>query len=501
MKATQNATPGATPDTTPTAAPDAGANTSPNASPNASPPAAQHATAAATAARNASHASSQAAVRVDPADAALDVRRGIVLSGFPAGAVRVRAELKHPDGSVWRSEARFAVDAQGAVDLDRQAPSSGDWNVADAMALVWSMRRVQAPTDPERTDEVDTLAITIVADSENGQASANAAFQQRYVVDGVTRQEVQADGLVGTVFHPAGSGPHPAIIVLNGSGGGIPRQRAALYAAHGYTAFALGYFKAPGLPAQISRTPLEYFERALRWTRQALKPAGGFVAVTGQSRGGELTLLLASRFPELVNAAIAYVPSAVVHGTLRAGAPGEAPDSPTWTWQGQPLRNVWENNPQADWTAFNRTSSDGSPVRQAPAFDTPLRNAAAVAAARIPVERIAGPVMLISGTDDGFWPSTRFSEQIAATLAEHGHKWPVVHVRGEGAGHAIGLPNVPTTLIAKPHPVAGVVLTGGGTPLANAQANTQSWAAVQGFLADAVAAYGKPKAQVRGADA
>lgn len=432
----------------------------------------------------------RAAIRVEPADAALDVARRIVLSGFPAGAVRVRAELRHPDGSVWQSQATFTAGADGTVDLDRQAPAAGDWDSADAMALVWAMKRTQAPVEPERTDEVDTLAIAIDAESADGQASAHATMVQRYVVDGVTRQKIGEAGLVGTVFRPAGAGPHPVIIVLNGSGGGIARQRAALYAAHGYTAFALGYFKAPGLPAHISRTPLEYFERALQWTHASLDPAAGFVAVTGQSRGGELTLLLASRFPELVNAAIAYVPSAVVHGTLRAGAPGEAPDTPTWTWQGQPLRNVWQDNPEVDWSAFDQTPTDGEPVRQAAAFHTPLRHPASVAASRIAVERIAGPVMLVSGTDDGFWPSTLFSEQIAAALKEHGHRWPVQHVCGQGAGHAIGLPNVPATLIAKPHPVAGVVLTGGGTPRVNAQANRLSWDAVQRFLADAVAAHG-----------
>ncbi|OZI18612.1 acyl-CoA thioester hydrolase [Bordetella genomosp. 9] len=431
----------------------------------------------------------RAVLRVEPADAAVDVARRIVLAGFPPGPARLRAELRHPDGSVWRSAATFTVGADGTVDLDKQAPASGDWDGADAMAAVWAMKRIEPPTDPARSDEVDTLAIAIDAESADGQA-AHATLVQRYVVEGVTRREIQEDGLVGTVFRPAGTEPRPVIIVLNGSGGGIPRQRAALYAAHGYTAFALGYFKAPGLPAHISRTPLEYFEKALRWTRANLAPANGFVAVTGQSRGGELTLMLASRFPDLVNAAIAYVPSAVVHGTLRAGAPGEAPDSPTWTWQGQPLRNVWQDNPQVDWAAFNQTPTDGQPVRQAPAFHTPLRDAASVAAARIAVEKIQGPVMLVSGTDDGFWPSTLFSEQIAATLKDHGHRWPVEHVCGQGAGHAIGVPNVPTTLIAKPHPVAGVVLTGGGTPLANAQANRQSWDAVQRFLATAAAAHG-----------
>ncbi|WP_454690423.1 acyl-CoA thioester hydrolase/BAAT C-terminal domain-containing protein [Achromobacter aloeverae] len=429
---------------------------------------------------------SKPTIQIVPRDAALDVPRRIVLDGYAPGPVQLSAELRHPDGSVWRSEATVTADADGRVDLDRQAPSAGDWREADAMGLLWSMRRVQPPSQAALTDEIEPLTVAVQARGADG-ASARAEFIQRYLVDGVERRDVNADGIVGTVFTPRGAGPHPVIVVMNGSGGGIPLQRASQWAAHGYTAFALGYFKAPGLPDHISNTPLEYFERALRWARAELAPRKGFVAVTGQSRGGELALLLGARFPELVNAVIAYVPSILVHGTLRAGRPGEAPDSPVWTWQGQPLPNVWKDNPDADWSAFDQVSADGQPVRQAPAFLSVLRNADAVAAARIPVERIEGPVLLISGTDDGFWPSTLYSDRIVDALRAGGHRWPYRHFRGEGAGHAIGLPNTPTTLIAKPHPVAGVLLTGGGTPLANARANAASWQAARDFLAEASA--------------
>lgn len=429
---------------------------------------------------------SKPSIQITPRDASLDVARSIVLTGFAAGPVQVSAQQRKPDGSVWRSEATVVADSDGRIDLGRQAPTAGDWREADAMGLVWSMRRVQPATDPARTDEVEPLTTTVQARGADG-ATAQADFVQRYVVDGVNRRDVNVDGIVGSVFSPSSAGPHPVIVVMNGSGGGIPLHRAAQWAAHGYTAFALGYFKAPGLPDHISGTPLEYFERALRWVRAELAPRKGFVAITGQSRGGELSLLLGARFPELVDAVIAYVPSTVVHGTLRAGRPGEAPDSPVWTWQGKPLPNVWKDNPDADWSAFNQVPADGQPVRQAPAFLTVLRNADAVAAARIPVEKIKGPVLLISGTDDGFWPSSRYSDEIVDTLRASGHRWPYRHFKGEGAGHAIGLPNEPTTLIAKPHPVAGVVLTGGGTAQANAHANTDSWQAALDFLAEASA--------------
>lgn len=433
-------------------------------------------------------ASSAPVVSVTPADALVDVPREIVLRGFRAGErVTLDATLAHPDGSAWQSHAAFIADADGHIDIARTVPVEGDWRIADATAPVWAMQRTQAPLRPQLSEDVNPLEIVLSATGEHG-ARASATYTLRFLAPGVALRPVREAGLTGTLYTPAGDGPHPAVLVLAGSGGGMHEQRAALYAARGYTALALGYFKAPGRPDHIDDTPLEYFESALQWMHATLKPANSFVAVSGVSRGGELVLLLGARFPELVSAVIAYVPSAVVNGTLRAGKPGSPRDATAWTWRGEPLPNVWRGNPDADWSAFDAPAAPGQPVRQAAAFHTVLRNADFVAAARIPVEQIRGPVLLISGTDDGFWPSTLYSEQVERTLREHGARWPVRHVVGAGAGHAIGVPQLPATLIAKPHPVAGLLLDGGGTAEANARASAQSWEAVQAFLTDAVTA-------------
>jgi len=427
-----------------------------------------------------------ARIDITPEDALVDVPRHIVLHGFNDGErVTLTATLNHPDGSQWESHAVLVADDAGNIDVGTATPVSGDWQVTDATAPVWAMHRLRAPTKPAFSEGIATLDVALLATGQYG-AQARGRLTLRFLAPGVTHRPIRDNGLIGSLYTPAGPGPHPAVIVLAGSGGGTHDQRAALYAAHGYTALALGYFKAPGRPDYIDDTPLEYFETALRWVRAHLAPQHDFVAVSGVSRGGELSLLLASRFPALVSAVVAYVPSAVIHGTLRAGHPDKPRDATAWTWQGQPLPNVWRDNPDADWQAFDHPPSPGEPVRQAAAFHTPLRNTQAVARARIPVENIVGPVLLISGTDDGFWPSTLYSDQIEESLRARANGAPVEHVRGEGAGHAIGIPQLPATLVAKPHPVAGLVLDGGGTALANARASAASWARVVDFLATAV---------------
>ena len=171
----------------------------------------------------------------------------------------------------------------------------------------------------------------------------------------MTRQDVREHGLVGTLYLPPGAAPgsHPAVLILNGSGGGINEPRAALYASRGYAAFALAYFKAPGLSDYISNTPLEYFQSGLRWLRDKVRLQHDFVAVSGQSRGGELVLLLGATFPTEVSAVVAYVPGAVVHSGQNACDPKIGREGPTWLLGGKPLPHVWENNRTATWAPFD----------------------------------------------------------------------------------------------------------------------------------------------------
>ncbi|CAJ0816347.1 hypothetical protein LMG19087_02725 [Ralstonia wenshanensis] len=434
------------------------------------------------------------ALSVTPADDLIDVSRGIVVTGLAPGAqVGIVAQTRRGNGVLWHSRAAFVADAQGTVDLSRDAPVSGDYTGVSAMGIIWSQRPEDGTARevfPLPATEPLTTTLTATADGE----SVHASFVQRLAAPGVTRHDVRApddeEGLVGTLYLPdpyAHPGPRPAVLILNGSGGGINEPRAALYASHGYAAFALAYFKAPGLSDYISNTPLEYFERALAWLRKRVAPLHDFVAVSGQSRGGELALLLGATFPEAVSAVIGYVPGAVVHSGQNAADPAVGREGPTWLYRGQPLPHLWEGNRTATWAPFDEGPA---PHRHERAIRTALQDADAVARARIRIERARGPVLLLSATDDGSWPSSDYSRMVTTKLAEVRHPYPVQHFDYEGAGHSIVFPYVPTTQLVYAHPVSGRISTGGGEPRANARADAQSWAAVRRFLASAVAARG-----------
>jgi len=457
--------------------------------------------------------SSSLTLEVSPADALIDETRRIVLRGAAPGAeVTVRARTQRGNGVAWNAEAQFRANDQGIVDLDRQAPVQGSYATVDAMGLLWSqVPEVEGQRDVFLDDVLQPMVTELEAevriqntarprghgkgasderdgnakdeDAPDGVARVRATLTQRLAAPGVQRRDVREEGLVGTLFTPATPGPHPAVIVLNGSGGGINEPRAALYASHGYAALALAYFKAPGLSDYISNTPLEYFKGALDWVRRTVQPWRGFVALSGQSRGGELVLLLATLFPRDVSAVIAYVPSALVHGGQNAADPAVGRDGSAWLYQGKPLPHLWQNNRTASWEPYD---NGPQPRRNELAMRTALLDADAVARVRIPVERIQGPVMLLSATDDGSWPSSLFTSWIRDSLEAAGHPHDVQRRDYEGAGHSILLPHVPTTQLVYRHPVSGRSSTTGGSPPVNAHADADSWPAVRAFLHNAV---------------
>ena len=225
-------------------------------------------------------------VTIDEADGLIDLSRRItVRNAVPGETVEISTETSR-SGVPWRASAVFQADAEGQVDLTRDAPQSGSYAGVDGMGLIWSQSPVGSSSRELFNQPVaEPLVTQIIVRIAGGQAQAT--LTQQLAGPGVTRREVREDGLVGTLYLPAGSGPHPAVLILNGSGGGINEPRAALYASHGYAAFALAYFKAPGLSDYISNTPLEYFQRGLQWLRRTVRPAHDFVALSGQSRGGQ----------------------------------------------------------------------------------------------------------------------------------------------------------------------------------------------------------------------
>ncbi len=438
-------------------------------------------------------AATQPALSVAPERALIDVERRILLQGFaPYAFITVTAEMQMC-GVPWQSVSTFLAGHDGCLDLQRDGPVGGSYERPSAMGVVWSMVCMEPARVVFPPDRTEALTVQLRAEGmalDGTTASVDASFTLEFAGEGVThrsiREKVGGMTVSGELFTPAGPGPHPLVIYMNGSSGGVNAPRAALFASRGYQCLALAIFNYEGRPRYLNDMPLEYFGHALQWAHDSLNPADGFIALSGISRGGETSLLVASEYPELVSAVVAYVPSAATHGVVSAGAPQTGRDAQVWTRGGQPLPHLWQDNTHADWEAAYATAP---PYRQTHAFLSATRDAQALQRARIPVERFPGPVMLVSASDDGFWPSTAYSEMVVRRRQEDG--LPTRHHVCEGAGHHVHYPNLPATLIAKPHAMSGLLLDAGGTAPANAAGNEESYQAVLAFL-DQASAGSKP---------
>src|SRR5262249_20676260 len=153
------------------------------------------------------------------------------------------------------------------------------------------------------------------------------------------------------------------------------------------------------------------------------------LAVWGESRGGELALLVGATFPE-INAVIAWQPSGVIFWALGEAEPGDTRPRAAWTFRGQPLPYLQEQNSSM---GEEPVAQPGSPVAFTPYYLSHLRDARAIERAAIPVENIRGPVLLVSGTDDQMWPSAELGDIAIRRLEAHRHPYPFRHLKYEGA--------------------------------------------------------------------
>jgi dienelactone hydrolase len=410
---------------------------------------------------------------------------GIRLSGLPPRQ-RVTIRLSGADGA-FTSSAKFVADAQGTLDLSRDAPVEGPYRRAHSMGLFWTTLRDSTLGRPGPSRQ----AAVRIPPAQPWQLSAEADgvvlatdTVWRYVVaPGVRVVSVRERGLSAHAYFPVASGPQPAVIILPGSLGGIPApgQHAGGLASRGYVALALGYFAAEGLPETLSNIPLEYFAAAIDWLKSRPEVDSTRIAVLGTSRGGELALLLGATFPAL-RAVIANVPSHVVWPNMM----GDSASAPAWTFGGKAIPGM----PQRAYPDVAARIARCASAANCPGlltvhnFLARLEDKDAAARSEIPVERINGPVLLLSGREDSLWPSAMMATRVEERLKKRNFRFPVEHYSYENAGHGVGRPYNSTMFVVERqrHPFSGRLTLAGGTPEGSALASEDAWRRIVEFL-------------------
>ncbi len=415
-----------------------------------------------------------------------DLRIGI--RGLPPGQpVTIHAATEDSDNRRWNSEAKFAADEQGVVDLASREPLAGSYPGISPMGLFWSMQLDEAHRDGRAIfSKNDTSPNRVRLEvNVNGRIAASAQLERNYLAPGTVKRNLKVAGepgttaehTVGRLFLPPAAqkgDPCPVVIVLSGTGGGFDLDKAALLARHGFATLALAYFGVPPLPTWLHRIPLDYFEAAFAWLAAQPEIDSQRIGVLAVSRGAELALLLGSMVPQ-VRAIVAYAPSSVVWA-----AGGRDKDTraivPSWTHRGEPLPFAPLPLRQFIFRSAIPVALLKRPVMFRDLFRSGLRNSKSIAAAAIPVERIGGPILLVSGGDDHLWPAAEMSEAILARLKRHHFPHRVEHLHYPHAGHMLRYPFLPTTARESRNPhLRNARYSFGGTASADAEAQADSW--------------------------
>lgn len=412
-----------------------------------------------------------------PARALADEPFTVVLSGLtPRSDVTIAVQLDNCLGGAWRGTFSAKADAAGVLNLATVALAGFD--EPDPTALLWAVEPDGEP-DPAAANAEDAHGTLTVLEGE--RAVAVHKFTRVFRDRGVTCTEL-AEPVVGAFYLPAGPGPYPAVMTVSGSGGGIAHAEAAMLASRGFACLALAYFNYPGRPPELVDQPLEYFGQALDWLADQPQVRAEAIAVKGNSRGGELSLLLGATFQAL-RAVVAVVPSGYIWGAARV----DWSDGAAWTWCGTPLPRVpVTEDREAD---RSRDVTANGAIRLTPGFRAALAHAAPeeLVEAEIPVERTNGPILIVCGEADDMWPAMELTDVVLRRTAQARFPHPVRRLAFSDAGHLITLPYLPVRTSGV-HPLGGNFAYG-GTRAGTAAARVAAWREMLKFL---TTAFGTP---------
>ncbi|MES2417396.1 MAG: acyl-CoA thioester hydrolase/BAAT C-terminal domain-containing protein [Bacteroidota bacterium] len=216
----------------------------------------------------------------------------------------------------------------------------------------------------------------------------------------------------------------PLIVGLGGSEGGNAwasdywKSTRDQFIEKGYAFLAIGYFGVNGTPPILDKIAIEDLYDAIKEATKNRHINKRKIAIIGGSRGADLALLLGSYYQD-ISCVIGLVASNAVF-------PGHTDHftSSCWTYGGKELPFVPVN--EAAIPFLMKHDLRGT-------FEAMLKDSVAEEKARIKVENINGPVLLISATEDEICPSTPMSEKMIARLKANHFKFNYKHIALKGS--------------------------------------------------------------------
>jgi pimeloyl-ACP methyl ester carboxylesterase len=216
----------------------------------------------------------------------------------------------------------------------------------------------------------------------------------------------------------------PLVVGLGGSEGGNAwaserwKGTREQFLAKGYAFLALGYFGSKGTPKLLDGIAIDGVYAAIAAAKRHERVDSNLVAVIGGSRGADLALLLASYYPDIdlvvgMSASHAVFPGHTQHFT-----------SSCWTFKGQGLSFIPVNDAAVPFLMKGELRGT---------FSAMMRDSVAEQKALIKVERIKGPILLLSADRDEVIPAVEMADKMMARLKAYSYPYPYQHIVYQGS--------------------------------------------------------------------
>lgn len=227
-------------------------------------------------------------------------------------------------------------------------------------------------------------------------------------IDGVTISEVRGDYIYGyrllpdEILHPG------AVVVFGGSEGSSNFGDAALIAKRGYEVYSMYYFGRENQRPELLAVPIDFFEELYVYIENnAVNPKP--LTLHGGSKGAELALLLAGKYPTIVDNVVLFAPASYVFQGL--SYTDRTPHS-SWTYQGEELPYI---STMPDSSVLFRLMLNmllNKPMKIIDTYENVLTTAANKDEAAIPLDTVQANLLIFAGRQDQLWPSAAMGEMI-----------------------------------------------------------------------------------------
>lgn len=340
----------------------------------------------------------------------------------------------------WESYATFAADESGNVDLDSMKPIEGTYKECGSMGLFYSMsvKENQNSMPAQKLSDIsENKAYTIMFTVErDGKIIASTEHTRVYCDETIQSIDVTQKNLLARYFTSKNIKDRPTVIVVSGSDGRIEKAQAIAetFAMKGYSALAVCYFGLEGTKKELNSIPLECIESAIEWLKKQDTVDKNKIAIYGRSKGGEMVLLAASIFKD-ITCVIANTPSPYVYEGMRSN--NHPSHHSSWTYKGEEIPYIKFHFHIILHLMIKMLKKEEGALSW---MYKELIGGGNTDKATIHLDKINGPILMVSSELDAIWPSKMHCEAAVELLQKSHFKHEYRHITFEKSGHMLTLP-------------------------------------------------------------